>query len=244
MFKNLRNAFFAGLVVLIPLGITLLVLSFLIQKIGAPASELFFGFLQTSWRNNTFVTILLNGISTLIVVGLVTTLGVLSNYFLGKWFIKTTERVLHRLPFINVVYKTAKQIVDTFAEQNKALFQKVVLVQFPQKGTYAIGFLTGVCKGEVQEKTQHKGVAAAASKIKDLCTGASLDSESNVHNVFVPTTPNPTSGFLLLVPEKELIYLDMSVGEAMKLIISGGAVTPGEMSPVELVQSPAAEKLS
>lgn len=214
MFKNLRNSFFSGLVVLIPLGITLLVLSILIQKIGAPASELFFGFLQTSWRNNTFVTILLNGISTLIVIGLVTALGVLSKYFFGKWFIKTTERVLHRLPFINVVYKTAKQIVDTFAEQNKALFQRVVLVQFPKEKTYAIGFLTGTCKGEVQEKTKDQ-----------------------VCNVFVPTTPNPTSGFLLLVPEKELIYLDMHVGEAMKLIISGGAVTPGEASPLELVQA-------
>ena len=237
MFKNLRNAFFAGMVVLIPLGITLLVLSFLIQKIGAPASELFFGFLQTSWRNNTFVTIFLNGISTLIVIGLVTALGVLSNYFLGKWFIKTTERVLHRVPFINVVYKTAKQIVDTFAEQNKAMFQKVVLVQFPHKGSYAIGFLTGVCKGEVQEKTQQKGPAAAVGFLKDLCKGENpIESHENLHSVFVPTTPNPTSGFLLLVPEKELIYLSMSTGDAMKLIISGGAVTPGELAHLELPQ--------
>lgn len=213
MLKNLRNAFFSGLVVLIPLGITLLVLNILIQKIGAPASELFFAFIQTSWRNNTLLNGVLNGVSTLIVVGLVTALGVLSNYFLGKWFIKTTERILHRLPFINVVYKTAKQIVDTFAEQNKALFQKVVLVQFPKEKTYAIGFLTGVCKGEVQAKTKEQ-----------------------VYNVFVPTTPNPTSGFLILVPEKELIYLDMNVGEAMKLIISGGAVTPGEPRPVDLVK--------
>jgi uncharacterized membrane protein len=210
MLKNLRNSFFAGLVVLIPLGITILVFNILIQKIGAPASELFFGFLQSSWRNYSFINGILNGISTLIVVGLITVLGVLSNYFLGRWFIKTTEKILNRLPFINVVYKTAKQIVDTFAEQNKALFQKVVLVQFPKTGTYAIGFLTGVCKGEVQDKTQEK-----------LC------------NVFVPTTPNPTSGFLVLVPDKELIYLSMNVGDAMKLIISGGAVTPGDLAKAE-----------
>lgn len=219
MLKNLRNSFFAGLVVLIPLGITILVFNFLIQKIGAPASELFFGFFQSSWRNYSFINGLLNGISTLIVVGLITILGVLSNYFLGRWFIKTTEKILHKLPFINVVYKTAKQIVDTFAEQNKALFQKVVLVQFPKAGTYAIGFLTGVCKGEVQEKTKE-----------------------TVCNVFVPTTPNPTSGFLVLVPEKELIYLSMSVGDAMKLIISGGAVTPADIMQVQTMQEESLQK--
>lgn len=212
MLKNLRNSFFAGLVVLIPLGITILVFNILIQNIGAPASELFFGFFQSSWRNYSGVNIILNGISTLIVVGLVTVLGILSNYFLGRWFIKTTEKILHKLPFINVVYKTAKQIVDTFAEQNKAIFQKVVLVEFPKAGTYSIGFLTGVCKGEVQDKTQEK-----------LC------------NVFVPTTPNPTSGFLVLVPEKELIYLAMSTGDAMKLIISGGAVIPADLAKAEAI---------
>lgn len=203
MVKYLRNAFFSGLFILIPLGVTAVVFNILLQKIGAPASELFFSFLGGSWRNFIIIDVFLKLISTLIVIGLITVLGLFSNYFLGKLMIRTAENILQKVPFINIVYKTVKQIVNTFAEQNKSVLQQVVLIPFPAKGSYAIGFLTGVCKGEVQQKTTEK-----------------------VANVFVPTTPNPTSGFLMLVPEKEIIYLKMTVGDAMKVIISGGAVTP------------------
>lgn len=203
MLKHLRNAFFSGLFLLIPIGVSIMVFSILLQKIGSPASELFFGFFDGNWRQIYFIDLALELISTLIVICLVTLIGLLSNYFLGRMLIRITENIVHRVPLMNVVYKTVKQIVSTFTEQNKAVFQQVVLVTFPTKGTYAIGFLTGTCKGEVQDKTAEK-----------------------VANVFVPTTPNPTSGFLMLVPEKEIIYLKMSVGDAMKVIISGGAVTP------------------
>lgn len=206
MFKHLRNAFFSGLFLLIPLGVTIAIFNILLQKIGAPASELFFVFLKKSWREIYIVDLFLALISTLIVVILITIVGLLSNYFLGKMLISWAEKILHKLPFISTVYKTVKQIVDTFAEQNKAVFKQVVLIRFPHEKTYGIGFLTGTCKGEVQTKTLEKVV-----------------------NVFVPTTPNPTSGFLILVPEKDLIYLNMSVGDAMKVIISGGAVTPEEV---------------
>jgi uncharacterized membrane protein len=110
---------------------------------------------------------------------------------------------MHRVPLIGAIYASVKQIVETFSSQNRAMFQRVVLVQFPRPGTFAIGFLTSVAKGEAQARTSQE-----------------------LWNVFVPTTPNPTSGFLIMVPREELIDMDMSVGEAMKLIISGGAVTP------------------
>ena len=101
------------------------------------------------------------------------------------------------------VYKTVKQIVDTFSKQNKAVFQKAVLVEYPRKGCYSVGFLTSEATGEV-------------APLKD----------EKMYNVFVPTTPNPTGGFLLILPESEIRILKMSVGEAMKFIISGGAVNP------------------
>ncbi|MGE9295691.1 MAG: DUF502 domain-containing protein, partial [Puniceicoccales bacterium] len=132
-----------------------------------------------------------------------TLLGFLSNYFIGRIFITLGEKFIDRLPFVNTVYKTVKQIVDTFSKQQKAVFQKVVLTEYPRKGVYVIGFLTSEAKGEIQERT-----------------GA------DVVNIFVPTTPNPTSGFLLIVPREEITEMDMTVAEGMKVIVSGGAVIP------------------
>jgi len=104
---------------------------------------------------------------------------------------------------VRTVYNTVKQIRDTFVQQKKAVFQKTVLIEYPRKGLWVLGFLTGEGKGEVQLRTA-----------------------ADLLNVFVPTTPNPTSGFLLMVPREEVHELDMSIGDAMKLIISGGAVVP------------------
>jgi len=113
------------------------------------------------------------------------------------------EGILVKVPLINLVYNTVKQIVDTFSQQNNAIFQEVVLIEYPRKGVYAVGFLTNQAKGEIQEKTGE-----------------------NLVNVFVPTTPNPTSGFLLMLPNDAVIPMEMTIAEGMKLIISGGAVAP------------------
>ncbi len=134
---------------------------------------------------------------------LITGLGFFSRYVLGRMFLSLMERIVDHVPGVNAVYRTVKQIVDTFSSQQKAVFQKSVLIEYPRKGVWVLGFLTSDAKGEPQERTA-----------------------SNIKNIFVPTTPNPTSGFLLMVPDEEIIYLDMSIGEGMKLIISGGAVTP------------------
>ena len=202
MIKKLKRSFVTGLVVLLPLGVTFIVIKFLLEKIGQPASMLFFG----SWSSlldKQWFEIIASILSIFIVIAIITIFGWLSKFFLGKSVLKFTEGLIQNVPFINTIYNTVKQIVDTLGKNKQAVFQKTVLVHFPNETMYSIGFLTNRSVGETQEKTKE-----------------------TVCNVFVPTTPNPTSGFLIMVPEDKLVVLDMSVGDAIKLIISGGAVTP------------------
>ncbi len=203
MFRSIRNAFITGIVVILPLGVTMIVINFLLENLGTPASNLFFWFLDKDWRSLPSVEFALKSISLLVVFLIITFLGYSSRLFLGRWVLNTFERVLDRVPFINAVYRTVKQIVDTFSQQEKAVFQEVVLIEYPRPRCYVLGFLTSVAKGEPQSVTgQH------------------------IVNIFVPTTPNPTSGFLLMLPEEDITRLKMSITDGMKLIISGGAVVP------------------
>lgn len=208
MFKSLRNAFVTGLIILLPLGFTFIVLNFLLKTVGAPASRIFFSFVEPSLRQSQWINILLDTVSTLVVIIIITLIGLLSSYFIGRLIVNLTEALFTKLPFIGRVYNTAKQVVDAFNKEKKAIFQSTVLFEFPQPGTYAIGFLTSTSKGEIQRVTQ-----------------------TDLVHVFMPTTPNPTSGFLLIIPRDKVIDLNMSVTEGMKLIISGGAVTPSDYVP-------------
>jgi uncharacterized membrane protein len=175
----------------------------MLDYIGEPASKVLFYWLDISVRDKVPAAVIINTISTLFVLILITIIGWFSRYFFGKFLFKLTESVINRLPFISTIYKSLKQIIKTFGESNMAAFSKTVLVEYPRKNSYAIGFLTRDTGGEVQSKTgQH------------------------VMNVFIPTTPNPTSGFLLMVPREDIIELDMSVGDGIKMIISGGIVVP------------------
>ena len=123
--------------------------------------------------------------------------------FFGSWILKKTDLFLHRIPFIKVFYKTIKQILETILKSNSDAFREAVLVEYPRKGSWAIGFATKDNKGEISKKTNQSLV-----------------------NVFVPTTPNPTSGFLLMFPKNEIKYLDMSFEEASKFIVSAGTSNP------------------
>ncbi|MEM0967345.1 MAG: DUF502 domain-containing protein [Verrucomicrobiota bacterium] len=203
MLRNLRNAFLTGIILLLPLGVTYIVVNFIIIRIGVPASEVFFWYVDENLRSFTLLNTILNVVSLFALIVFIIGLGFFSRYVFGRLVITSVERLLDRLPFINTVYRTVKQIVDTFSQQQKAVFQEVVLVEYPRKGCWVLGFRTSESKGEVQAKTGH-----------------------HLSNIFVPTTPNPTSGFLLMIPTKEIIPLDMGVAEGMKVIISGGAVTP------------------
>ncbi len=201
--RKFRNAFLTGLLIFLPLGTTIFVLDFLLDLFKDPVTNLAS---QLGLGEESFffgLESLLGLLGLIIGVLALTILGFLSNYVLGKFFISSTERVLGKVPFINTVYRSVKQIVETFGKENRAVFKKVVLVEYPKDGCYVIGFLTNDASGETVE-----------------VIGKPLT------NVFVPTTPNPTSGFLLMLPPEDIHHLSMSVGEGMKMLISGGAVIP------------------
>jgi len=221
--RSLRNAFLSGIILLAPVAITVYVIKLLIEAIGAPTSKIFFFFAPPEVFDQTVLSVTLNILSTLLVLVLVTFLGWLSQYFLGRLVVRMAEGVLNNVPVVNRVYSTVKQIIDTFSSERRAVFQKVVLIEFPRKGLHSLGFLTGEGKGEVK-----------------------IRSGKEISNVFLPTTPNPTSGFLIMTPTEELIQLDMSIGDGMKFIISGGAVVPvydpetGQAKEVEVQNPPIA----
>ena len=201
--RKFRNAFLTGLLIFLPLGTTVFVLNFLLGLFQEPATHLAY---ELGIKEESFFF----GLETLLaIVGLLfgvlalTLLGFLSNYFLGKFFIGLTEKFLGKVPFLSNVYRSAKQIVETFGKENRAVFQEVVMIEYPRPDCYVLGFVTTEASGETVE-----------------AIGKQLT------NVFVPTTPNPTSGFLLLLPRKDIFPLNMSVGDGMKMLISGGAVVP------------------
>lgn len=195
-----RNAFFTGALLLAPLIVTVLAFAWIIDAVGGTFRPLYMRMLPEPLQNIPYLWELL---ATGVVILLVTALGYLSRYVFGKMFLSMTERAVQRIPGLGAVYNSVKQIVATFSTQNRNVFSKVVLLEFPRKGTWAIGFLTNKAQGEAQ-----------------TLAGAEM------WTVFVPTTPNPTSGFLVLVPREELVELEMTVGDGMKMIISGGAVLP------------------
>lgn len=219
MFQSLRNNFLAGFFVLLPFAVTIAVVQFILQKIGGGPSVFLHEYVlikynllganqgqdfDTYVKENIVIGYTLKFISTLVVCAIIAILGFFSRYFIGKFFVGLTDRIVSNVPVINTIYNTAKQIVQTFSTEKRAVFQKVVLIEYPKSNSFAIGFLTGKADGEIPARAE---------------VGTLL-------NIFIPTTPNPTSGFLLMLPEKDVKQLDMTVGDAMKLIISGGAVIP------------------
>ncbi|MDZ4133279.1 MAG: DUF502 domain-containing protein, partial [Dethiobacteria bacterium] len=134
---------------------------------------------------------------------------------IGSRLIGYFDTLLRRVPLARGIYTGAKQIIDAFSLQGKSAFQKVVLLEYPRKGLYVIGFVTGSSKGEIQDKTREETL-----------------------NVFIPTTPNPTSGMLILAPRHEVTELEMTVEEGMKVIISGGIFSPDDPAPLLLSEPP------
>jgi uncharacterized membrane protein len=191
---RLRNYFFTGIIVLIPIGFTLYLSKFLIN---------FSAKLVPSGLNpNTYLPYTIPGIEIILTIIFITIVGGLSLSFLGKKFLQIIDDLFKRIPILRTIYSAIGQMTESFTNQdgNK---KSVVLVEYPRKGTWAVGFATKENEGEIKKKTN-----------KDLI------------NVFVPTTPNPTSGFLLMFPKEDLIYLDMSFEEASKFIVSAGTSNP------------------
>ena len=190
---RLKTYFVTGLIVLTPIGATIYILVWLLKMADSFAADLVRVLLGRS----------IPGVGIFISLLVVLIAGFFTTNFLGRTIINFSHELFCRIPLVNSIYTTIKQIIDAFLKKDRQAFQRVVIVEYPRPGIYGLGFVTGLSKGEVQEKTQER-----------------------VLNVFMPTTPNPTSGWLLLVPEKDVIPLEMSVEDGIKLIISGGVITP------------------
>ena len=206
---SVRNAFVTGLLLLAPLAVTWVVFSWLVGQVGGGFRPVFFFFVPERLLAQPGLDVIWNLLATLVVILLVTLLGYISRYVFSHFFGQVAERIIKSVPGVSTVYNTVKQIVETFGAQSRSVFSKVVLVEFPRKGVWSIGFLTNKTLGEPQARTS-----------------------AEVWSVFVPTTPNTTSGFLVLFPKGDIIELDMTVGDGMKMIISGGTVTPPWPTPV------------
>ncbi|MCX5687543.1 MAG: DUF502 domain-containing protein [Candidatus Omnitrophica bacterium] len=203
MWHKIKSNFFTGLLIVIPGALTLWVLYFIVSKLNflllEPVMKIFQIWLPDKASVEFFTKIAI----FFILLALLTLTGFAAKIILFRNIFGFGESVLYKVPMISTVYKGLKEMSSAFLSGQKSIFKKVVLVEYPKNGVYAIGFVTSEARGEIQEKTRE-----------------------NVINVFVPTTPNPTSGMLVLVPQKDVILLDMSVSDGMKMIISGGAVTP------------------
>ena len=191
---RLRNYFFTGVVVLIPIGFTLYLSKFLINF----STKL----VPSGLNPNTYLPYAIPGIEIVLTIIFITVVGGLSLSFLGKKFLQIIDDLFKRIPILRTIYSAIGQMTDSFRNQdgNK---KSVVLVEYPRKGSWAVGFATKENTGEIKNKTNQ-----------------------NLVNVFVPTTPNPTSGFLLMIPKDDLIYLNMTFEEASKFIVSAGTSEP------------------
>ena len=195
---RLRSWFLTGLLVTAPVLLTVYITWAAIELIDGQVASILPGF-------NKLVVANIPGAGLIIGLILITVIGAVAAGFLGRWLIGLGESILNRMPVVRTIYGASKQILETVISAQSDAFRDAVLVEYPRRGLWVIGFVTGGTKGEVAERM-----------------------DGNMVNVFIPTTPNPTSGFLLFCPRDELIYLDMSVEDAVKLVVSGGIVHPPE----------------
>ena len=190
IFIRLRNYFLTGAIVLIPIGITIYISLFIIKF----STKL----LPKTINPNNYLPFDIPGIEILISIIIITIIGWLSLSFLGKKILEIFNNALRRIPILRTIYSAVGQLTESFTKSDGSK-KSVVIIEYPRKGLWVVGFATKENQGEISKKTN-----------EDLV------------NVFVPTTPNPTSGFLLMVPKKDLIYLDMSFEEASRFIVSAG----------------------
>ena len=202
MLAKLRTYFLAGLVVFAPISITIYLTWLAIDGVD----DLVRGLLPAAYNPENYLPFSIPGIGVVIAFVFLTLLGALAANFLGRSFIRLGEGVVDRMPIVRGIYTTLKQIAETIMAQSSSTFRDVVLVEYPRKGLWALAFVSCPAKGEVQERTEEETL-----------------------NVFLPTTPNPTSGYLLFIPKQDCIFMDMSVDAAIKYIISAGLVAPGDI---------------
>jgi uncharacterized membrane protein len=206
--RRIRNVFITGLLITLPIALTYFILQFLFKNLDA--------------LSPVFTKVLIDlgapipegyripALGLVITLLIVLAVGWFTTNFFGKRLIQLGENIVGKIPFVRRIYKGSKQVVQSIAHADTRAFRKVVLIEFPRRGMLAIGFVTGEARGEVQENTFE-----------------------NVLNVFVPTMPNPTSGFLVFAPPEELTEIDMSIEDGVKYVVSGGIVTSEGLKIIE-----------
>ncbi|MFQ5984790.1 MAG: DUF502 domain-containing protein [Alphaproteobacteria bacterium] len=199
LFRRLRNNLLAGIIVTAPIGLTIYFSWLFIDFVDSKITVL----IPATYNPETYLPFGIPGLGVVVVIVALTLIGALAAGIVGRTLVQTGEQILARMPVVRTMYTALKQIFETVLARSSKAFREVVLIEYPRKGIWALGFATGTTKGEVQNVI-----------------------EDEVVNVFLPTTPNPTSGFLLFLRRKEVVFLDMTVEEGIKMVISGGIVAP------------------
>jgi uncharacterized membrane protein len=216
---RIRAYFLAGVLIISPVVITLALAFWLINFIDGHIVPL----IPVQWNPDTYLRerfgfkFGIPGLGVLVLFIVITLIGWLTAGYVGRVAVRVGENLVARMPVVRGIYSAVKQIMETLFRNQSQAFRQAVLVEYPRRGLWTIAFVTGKAKGEVKNLMKEELVA-----------------------IYVPTTPNPTSGFLLFVPREDIVYLTMSVEEAFKLVISGGIVTPPDRRPEEAQKAPMA----
>ena len=215
LLKTLRRHLVAGLILWIPLLITFLIVRFLIRFVDRTLL-----LLPPSWRPEALLGFNIPGLGVILAVGILLLTGVVAANFAGRRLVEIGDRLMARIPLVRGIYSGAKQVAETLFADSSTAFTRVLLVEYPRRGLWSMCFQTSDAVGEIQSRTTEDVVC-----------------------VFMPTTPNPTSGFLLFVPRSDLVPLEMKVDEGLRMIISLGVAVPSWQSPeaakASLAPSPA-----
>jgi len=206
LFARLRSSFLTGIVVIAPVGLTI----WLLWSIMGWVDSVVLPLVPATILPEKYIGINLRGIGLIIFFLFTIVIGWIAKGILGRSLIGFGESLVERMPVVRTIYSGIKQISETVFAQTERSFEKACLIQYPRPGIWAIGFVSTVAKGEVLERANPRG---------------------NLMSIFLPTTPNPTSGFLLFLPEEDVMELDMSVEDAAKLVISAGLVYPNSRDP-------------
>jgi uncharacterized membrane protein len=204
LFTHIRGYFLTGVLVTAPLAITIWVTLWFLDFVDKNVT----GLIPPRYNPDYYLPFDIPGLGLLIAIVFFITVGWFARNYFGRVMIRVSEYILDKMPIVRTIYGALKQIFETVMASQSQAFRDVVMFEYPRKGIWVMGFVTGTTKGEVQSLT-----------------------DTEVVNVFLPTTPNPTSGFLLFVPRKDLIFMQMGVEEAIKMIVSGGIITPPEKMP-------------
>jgi len=196
---RLRGYFLAGVLVTAPIGITCYLAWLFLVFVDDKVKPL----LPAKYNPESYITFSIPGLGLIILLVGLTLIGMTTAGFIGRTLVKIGEGVVNRMPILRGIYSASKQVIETVVGQNATSFREVVLVEFPRRDCWSIAFITGVAKGEIGDLT-----------------------DEEVVNVFVPTTPNPTSGYLIFVPRAEIVPLHMSVEDGIKYVVSMGIVAP------------------